>query len=140
MKNKSTPSSIKWRIVIDTNVFVSAFIFGGKPKSIVQLWLKDKFILILSPFLLTEILLVLKRFGFNSNDLQSLRLILEEHSLHFSPISKAKICRDLKDNAILDLCAASKADFLITGDKDLLVLKQFSITKILEPVQFLKDV
>jgi predicted nucleic acid-binding protein len=42
------------------------------------------------------------------------------------------VCRDVKDNFLLDLCAAGKADYLITGDEDLLILGRFQHTQILD--------
>ena len=134
---KSTKSSTRPRVVVDTNVFVSAFIWGGQPKKVIQEWLRGKFILLLSPFLLSEIILVLQRFGFSRRDLEKIREILEDNSLKFIPPRKTRQCRDAKDNRVLDLCLAAKADFLVTGDKDLLVLKKFRQTKILAPKEFL---
>ncbi|WP_249267828.1 putative toxin-antitoxin system toxin component, PIN family [Microcystis aeruginosa] len=51
--------------------------------------------------------------------------------------SKINICRDAKDNYLLALAKDSQADFLITGDQDLLILQQFGITKIVTYQQFL---
>ncbi|MGV2387456.1 MAG UNVERIFIED_CONTAM: putative toxin-antitoxin system toxin component, PIN family [Microcystis novacekii LVE1205-3] len=51
--------------------------------------------------------------------------------------SKINICRDAKDNYLLALAKDSQADFLITGDQDLLILQQFEITKIVTYQQFL---
>ncbi len=51
--------------------------------------------------------------------------------------SKINICRNAKDNYLLALAKDSQADFLITGDQDLLILQQFGITKIVTYQQFL---
>lgn len=134
---KLTRSSTKLRVVVDTNVFVSAFIWGGTPKKVITKWLKGEFILLVSPFLLTEIVLVLERFGFSKKDLQKLRHILEGQSLKFVPKRKVTLCRDKKDNQILDLCLTGKADYLVTGDKDLLAVKKFQKTKIVSAKEFL---
>ena len=134
---KSTESLIRWLVVVDTNVFVSAFIWGGQPGIVVKKWLKGKFILLLSPFLLSEIILVLARFGFSQRDLQKIRHILEDNSLKNFPKKEVKLCRDKKDNQILDHCLAGKADFLVTGNKDLLTIKRFHQTQILTPREFL---
>lgn len=134
---KFTKSSTKLRVVVDTNVFVSAFIWGGNPQKVIRKWLKGELILLLSPFLLAEILLVLERFGFNQKDLQKLRYILEIHSLKLAPRRKVTLCRDKKDNQVLDLCLAGKADYLVTGDKDLLAIKKFQKTKIVSAKEFL---
>jgi putative PIN family toxin of toxin-antitoxin system len=134
---KSIKSSIASRVVVDTNVFVSALIWGGNPGKVIELWQKGTFILLLSPFLLTEILLTLERFGFSQGDLKRLQLILERHSFKLTPSRAVSVCRDNKDNQILDLCLVGKADYLITGDKDLLVLQEFQGTKIVEPKKYL---
>lgn len=134
---RSTNSSTKLRVVVDTNVFVSAFIFGGNPGKVIKRWLEGKFVLLLSPFLLTEIISVLERFGFEKQDLEKLRYILEDNSLKIFPKRKVTLCHDEKDNQILDLCLFGKADYLVTGDKDLLAIKKFPKTKILFPKKFL---
>ena len=137
---KFTKSLTKPLVVVDTNVFVSAFIWGGRPKKVVERWLEGKFFLLLSPFLLNEITLVLQRFGFGKRDLKEIKEILENNSLRFLPRRKVHQCRDKKDNQILDLCLAVKADFLVTGDKDLLIIKKFQQTKILTPKEFLAKI
>lgn len=134
----STNSSIKPRVVIDTNVFVSAFLAGGRPQKIINLWLEGRIVVLLSPFLLTEILNTLAKFGFTQTDLINLQAILEEHTLKIIPKKQAKVCRDPKDNQVLDLAVAGQADYLVTGDKDLLTLKEFHATKILKPAEFPK--
>ena len=136
---RSTKSSTRLRIVVDTTVFVSAFIWGGQPKKVIKKWLEGEVILLLSPFLLSEIILVLKRFDFSQGDLQKIRHILENNSLKFLPGGKIRVCRDEKDNQVLDLCLAGQADFLVTGDKDLLTLKKFRRTQILSPKEFLTN-
>jgi len=49
------------------------------------------------------------------------------------------ICRDVKDNHILDLAKISKAQYIITGDEDLLTLKTFQTTKILKFNSFIEN-
>ena len=137
---KPTKSLTKLRVVVDTNVFVSGLVWGGNPRKVIKKWLQGKFLLLLSPFLLTEIILVLKRFGFTREDLQKLRYILERNSLKFFPKRKTTLCRDPKDNQILDLCLVGKADYLVTGDKDLLEIKKFHRTKIVLLKEFLEAI
>lgn len=130
--------STKWRVVLDSNVFVSAFIWGGTPQKIINLWLDGKILLIISPPLLAEILLVFERFHFSSREIKKIKEILEIHSLKVIPKKKINICRDPKDNMVLATCQAGKASYLITGDKDLLCLGEFKTAKILNPKDFLK--
>ena len=53
------------------------------------------------------------------------------------PVEKIDVCRDSKDNMILELAVAGKADFIITGDKDLKVLNPFQQIQIISPADFL---
>lgn len=131
-------SSIKLRVVIDTNVFISGLIWGGNPKIILESWLRGKFTLLMSPYLCFEIVSVYERFNNPKEDVERLKLYLETQTIKIFPRKKVNVCRDKKDNQILGLCLVGEADFLITGDKDLLSLKKFGNTKILKPKEFLK--
>jgi putative PIN family toxin of toxin-antitoxin system len=68
----------------------------------------------------------------------------QSHCTILAPKGKAAICRDPKDDAYLHLCIAAKADFLVTGDKDLLAVDPGSVDvlpdglKIVTPRQFLE--
>jgi len=53
--------------------------------------------------------------------------------------SDVRVCRDPDDDHLLALCKDGRADLLITGDKDLLVLKHFGATRILSPTEFLRE-
>ena len=53
--------------------------------------------------------------------------------------SRIELCRDPKDNKFLELAADGQADYLITGDQDLLVLHPFQATQIFTPAQFLEQ-
>lgn len=59
------------------------------------------------------------------------RDLFESASIHVLPDYKADICRDPKDNMLLDTAAAAGAAYLITGDKDLLELRDHQGTKIM---------
>jgi uncharacterized protein len=63
--------------------------------------------------------------------------ILSENIIFVETNSKVNICRDPDDNKFLELAIDIDADFIISGDKDLLELKSFENTKILKPSQFM---
>jgi len=128
----------KLRVVIDTNVFIAGLIWGGNPKKVLEAWLSQKFNLLISPYLCFEIIDVYQRFNNPKEDIDKLLFYLETKAIKIIPKNKVKICRDEKDNQILALCSAGNADFLITGDKDLLALKKFKKTKIMKTKEFLK--
>ena len=55
------------------------------------------------------------------------------------PVKKLSVCRDIKDNMILECCLAGGVDFLITGDKDLLDILELPFKlRILTPSEFIK--
>lgn len=133
-------SSKKPRVVVDTNTFISAIFWGGNPLKVINLWRFDeKYDLIISPEILAEIISKLKyKFRLPESLLAEWRDLLESEAILIIPKIKIRLCRDPKDNMLLEAAAASKAHYLITGDKDLLALKTFKNTKILKPAQFLQ--
>lgn len=129
--------STRPRVVLDANVFVSGIVWGGNPEKVLKLWQGGEFWLFISPSNLLEILEVLSRFKVQPEIIRKLKISIENHATKVVPRSRFKICRDPKDNQYLNLCFDCRADYLVTGDKDLLVLKEFKETKILNPKKFL---
>ena len=131
------------KVVFDTNVFVSALIF---PKGTVGSLFKfaQKYKLIVSLPLLEEIVQVLthpkisKKYEIDPGMIQEMLIILKEDSFLASPKKKITILSDSMDNHLLSLAKESKADFLVTGDKEILSLKKIDSTKVLSPFQFLQ--
>lgn len=130
-------SSIRCRVVIDTNVFISAVVFGGNPAKILELVRKRQIELFISRDISAEIIIKIKNFPVAQDLFSNLKFILEYGSTKIESKKQVAICRDHKDNMLLSLAQAGKADFLITGDKDLLVIKKFHDTKIVTPKEFL---
>lgn len=79
-----------------------------------------------------------KRFEkyFKENDLPDFLKYLESISSNIKMKSEVTICRDEKDNYLLALAQDSKADYIITGDKDLLTLEKFGKTQIIRFAKF----
>ena len=133
MTNKSI------RVIFDTNVWVSFLI--GKRLSVIQKYISDgSIIIVTTEQLLTEIRLVtgrekLKKY-FPKESVKELIELLETISENVEIRPKHFINRDLKDNFLLDLIDYSKADYLVTGDKDLLELNPFKTAQILTPQEF----
>lgn len=122
-------SLIKYQVVIDTNVFISAILKSGNPAKIVTLWRKGKIHLLLSPYLAAEILSVLNRLAVNPTYIQQLTYRLEHHTIQVLPASR---------NEILSLAVDGAADYIITGDNDLLTLGSIEKTMIMKPKEFLQ--
>lgn len=128
----------KIRVILDTNVLISGIYWGGNPGKIISLWLKEQIVLCFSPETLAEFINKLAgKFQMPPHLLNQWQELFEEQGLLFLPSQTMTLCHDKKDNMFLELALASEADFLITGDKDLLVLKGFHQTKIIKPRDFL---
>jgi putative PIN family toxin of toxin-antitoxin system len=94
--------------------------------------------IVLSEQLLDEILRsLLKKIRLPSGVVDGIGELLREHANMLNPIPIAQsVCRDPDDIKVLSLAAASKADYIVTGDKNLLVLKKFEDIPILSPRSF----
>lgn len=127
------------KIVVDTNVFISGVLFGGNPQKVIEAWLNKKYIFCLSPELKAEILNKLQgKFLISISTLQTIQKALETKTEKYIPKKKILICKDPTDNFLLELADEAQADYLISGDKLVLKLKQYNKTKILSPKNFLK--
>ena len=125
------------RIVLDANVIVAAFAARGLCESVMEVCLSEHEI-VLSEELLDEILKsLLRKIKLPSGVVDVIGELLREHSNMVNPITIAPgVCRDPDDLKVLSLAVASKADYIVTGDKDLLVLKKFEGIPILNPRSF----
>jgi len=111
-------------------------------KGIDNLIFNDKAVLLFSEELMTEFIDVTSREKlkpyFTKENIASLIDLIEEYGEIVKVKSKVDICRDKEDNFLLSLAKDGKADFLITGDKDLLVIKNFGKTIIISLADFLQ--
>ncbi|MDY6988589.1 MAG: putative toxin-antitoxin system toxin component, PIN family [Thermodesulfobacteriota bacterium] len=125
------------KIVLDANVVIAAFAARGLCESIFEVCLSDHEI-VLSDDLLDEILRNLRRkINLPTDVVDNIGDLLREHSNFSIPVPlPADLCRDPDDTKILGLAIASNADCIVTGDKDLLVLKTFQGIPILNPRSF----
>lgn len=127
------------KIVLDANVLIAAFATQGLCHAIVELCL-DQQEIILSEEVLNEVAKALEtKLKVPSIAIQNVRQYLKEHASLFD-IKRPyrKISRDPSDDHILALAEASKADYIITGDQDLLILKRHEKIPIIQPRQFWK--
>ncbi len=125
------------RIVLDANVVVAAFAARGLCESLFELCLGSHEILLSKP-LLDEIRRNLaKKVKLERQTVTAIERLLREHGSLLEPAAvAADACRDADDLHILGLAKTGKADYLITGDDDLLVLKRFGRCRIVTPRQF----
>jgi uncharacterized protein len=76
---------------------------------------------------------------FSSSDIEEILETIEEYADFVKIKTKVEVCRDPKDNFLLSLSFDGNADFLLTGDKDLLELAKFSETAIITVSEFLQN-
>ena len=132
---------------MDTGVLVSAFAFGGIPeRAVKKAFAKAE--LFVSPDLLKEyrdVPLALEEERKLTHDqfeaLISGLAAFVTQAILVNPKRKLSICRDKEDNMLLECCLEARASFLISGDKDLLELRDFPFDlRVLTPRQFLEMV
>jgi putative PIN family toxin of toxin-antitoxin system len=130
------------RIILDTNLWIS-FLISKDFSKLDELLFSKRCTLVFSQELLEEFVIVAKRPKFrrlfSSNDIEEILETIDEFADFIIVQSKNNICRDPKDNFLLSLAFDGKADFLITGDQDLLALTKFGTTKIVTIKEFLKE-
>ena len=127
-------------IVIDSNVWISALIFGGNPEKILKLFIDNKVEVVMSEEIITELRrIIINKFPLFVNSLNLLEASLRKDTV-FVQLGSMTIdaSRDVDDNRIIETAYIGKAKYIISGDKDLLVLKKYEDIKILNPGDFLK--
>ena len=130
------------RIVLDTNVLISALLFGGKPRRVLDLVISGSADCTLSTVILDELKDVLQRpkFGFPAD--VCFHIIEELHGVCdiISPSVSVEVIRsDPNDDRILECAKEAQADFIVSGDPHLLDLGTFEKTRILSPADYLKE-
>ena len=129
------------KVVLDTNILISAILFGGNPRKILSLIIDNKIQAFISPFIIFELKEVLrKKFNFPLEILEELEELIKEKFIIVYPKKTINLIKEvLADNRILECAVEAKADFLISGDtKHILKLKKINKTKIVSVNEFLE--
>lgn len=127
-------------VVLDTNILISAIFWRGLPYKVVLNALKKKYSLCLSTEILNEFEEKLSlKFKFPEDKIKNHIEILMEYGEIVEPIVKVDVIKeDSDDNRILECALSCNADYIISGDKHLLRLKQFKGIKIVTAKKFLE--
>jgi uncharacterized protein len=135
------------KIILDTNIYFSALGFGNKLLKLVNNCVENnKIEIYFSKETMDELENKLNGHKFSKialgkitkQEINNFILTMTEVSNFAKPIKKFDICRDTKDNMILDLAFEIQADYIISGDEDLLTLNPFEGIKIVKPSEFMK--
>ncbi|MBU0715473.1 MAG: putative toxin-antitoxin system toxin component, PIN family [Verrucomicrobia bacterium] len=131
------------RIVLDTNVLISAVLFGGPPRDVLELVISGAIDCSLSLPILDETREVLRRTKFGFSPEQSFQLLEELHAACdvINPTTHVQaVASDPDDNMILECALASNADVVVSGDHHLLDLIVFRGIYIVAPSDYLKKI
>lgn len=129
----------KYKVVLDTNVYLSGIIFGGNSRHILVLAVEGKLTIISSAAILLEISDKLKnKFHWNKEQIIVTIKSIAKLSEVVTPKKKLQIVKkDKDDNKIIEAAVETNVDFIITGDKHLLEINKYLDIRIVSPSQFL---
>jgi putative PIN family toxin of toxin-antitoxin system len=131
---------LHYRVVLDTNVYISAILFGGKPRQVLEAAIKGIYSLYISENLIDELRSVLRRPKFDFN-VQAVELIIAELVSIAELVEPSSyidvIVDDPDDNRVLECATEANADYIVTGDSHLLRLLKYSHIKIIQVDEFL---
>lgn len=135
------PKSDVLKLVIDTNLWIS-FIISKKLNQLEPILLNKNCKILFSSELISELQATITKPKlqkyFTENALEEMLNVFDEYIDFINVKSKVQLCRDPNDNFLLALAKDGKADFLITGDKDLLEIGTFQETSILKFSDFIE--
>jgi len=132
------------RVVIDTNVLISGIFWSGKPKILLNKARRGEITSVISEVLLNELKDILTRedkpFRLTRSEADRIVSSVRIISDIILPISKVSVCRDEDDNRVLECALDGNAEYIVTGDSDLLDLREYQGIAILRVADFLKTI
>ena len=133
------------RLVLDTSTIVSAFFWEGNEAELVRKIEQDKAKMYITSETLKEVEEVIKRPKFsevmrkaNLTPDQIIQKIVSLSNLVIAPKVTIKVCRDEKDNKFLECAESGKVDYIVSGDEDLLSLKEYKGILIVRTLKILQ--
>jgi putative PIN family toxin of toxin-antitoxin system len=128
------------KVVFDTNIFISAFVIpGSNAEAAYSLALRRDFTLYSSVAILTETAQKLRnKFGWEQDKITALLKAIAKVTIVIRTKPHLHLLADEPDNRVLECAEAVGADFIVTGDKHLLILKHFQNSNVVRLSDFLK--
>ncbi len=133
------------RVVIDTSVLVSGLIrLQGSPGKVMRALRDGRFTALYSHDTLMEIVEVLGRdffrqkYQIQAEDISVLVNLIRLRGEAVAPTQRVTDCRDPKDNKFLEVAISGEADYLVSGDDDLLSMNPYQDIPVLSPAEFLE--
>jgi len=128
------------RVTFDTNIFVSAFEFGGKPEKLLQMAMDGEIEVAVSQPIVNETVRVLReKFNWSPVELDRVLSVIRLCTKWVSPTQNIDaVPTDADDNRVVECAVASGSEAIITGDKDLLRLGQYEGIRMMRVGEFLE--
>ena len=131
------------RVVIDTNVLISAIFWTGKPKQLLNQVRLGRITFLTSAILLAELKEILTRedkpFKLSAEDAERVVAAMRDLAEVVEPQQRLSVCRDEGDDRVLECAVEGRAEWIVTGDGDLLDLKAFQGIPIVTVANFLSQ-
>ena len=135
------------RVLLDTNIWISGLLWGGNPRRIIQLAISKQIVLYSSKLLIEELQTTLA-YPKLQRRLEKLAITAEELLVEVARITQ--LCqpvtisdlpqlRDSKDKIVLETAVSVPVEVIVSGDEDLLILREFQDIPILTTKQFLEN-
>ena len=129
------------RVVLDTNTMISALGWKGKPHQVLGMCMRKQIELILSSPIIDELEVVMNypKFGFSEEIKREFLAELIECATIVSPVEKVQvIANDPEDNKFLECAITGEANYIVSGDRHLLNLRQYRGIPIVNASDYLK--
>jgi hypothetical protein len=134
------------RVVLDTNILISGLVAeGGPPRQVLDAWLEGRYTLVTSLYLVEELIHVLsypriaERLRLDEVELEAiLAAILAKAEVTPGQLRLPGATRDPKDDAVVACAIEGKADYIVSGDQDLLALGEYEGIQVVTPRRFVE--
>ena len=129
------------RVVLDTNILVSALIFGGNTARVAELWKAGRILPVISKETFSELKAVLKYPKFKLTD-SEIQMLVEDEILPFFEVAEISdyvsgICSDPDDDKFISCALLASADYVVTGDRHLIDVGTHKTVKIIPASELL---
>jgi putative PIN family toxin of toxin-antitoxin system len=130
------------RAVFDTNVLISAYLWGGVPRRALDIIRNERCELVLAQPAIEEFVRVLgyRKFGFSPEQIEPFVDDLTSHAIIVQPRHTVEVVtQDPSDNLFLEIALQGNCTALVSGDRHLLDIKQYRRIRILSPTEFVRS-
>ena len=128
------------RVVIDSNVWLSGLVFGGKQGKIIELFIDKAILVVMSEELISELRRkITQRFPLFIPHLDLLEASLRKDTVMVKLGSQTvTVSRDPDDDKFIETALLGECQYIISGDKDLLVIRSYKNIRVIKPAEFLE--